>query len=227
MVEKNQEKEKAINFRREGLSYSEILKKVPVAKSTLSLWLRNIGLAVKQKQRLTEKRLAAAKRGGIAKRNYRQAITEQIKSKARLDLKSISGRELWLIGIALYWAEGHKAKENNPSVRVRFTNSDPLMIKVYLKWLEKICKISLENIDFEIYIHETANIEKAKEYWPQVLNVPKEKFQKIRLKRNKIRTKRKNIGENYHGLLSIIVKRSTNLNREISGWIEGIVEKII
>lgn len=224
MIEKTKEREKAIKLRKEGLSYGEILEKIPVAKSTLSLWLRSVGLAVEQKQRLTEKRLAAARRGGIAKRNYRQAITEKIKSKARLDVKSVSNRELWLIGVALYWAEGHKAKETNPSERVRFTNSDPLMIKFYLKWLEKICKIFLENIDFEIYIHETANIEKAKEYWPQILNIPKEKFKKVRLKRNKIRTKRKNIGENYHGLLSIIVKRSTNLNRKIAGWIEGICE---
>ena len=52
-------KERAIKLRREGLSYSEILQKIPVAKSTLSLWLRSIGLSKKQVQRLTEKKLLA------------------------------------------------------------------------------------------------------------------------------------------------------------------------
>jgi transposase len=63
MAVKVKEKEIAIELRRQGYSYSEILKRVPVAKSTLSLWLRSLGLAKQQKQRLTEKRLAALKRG--------------------------------------------------------------------------------------------------------------------------------------------------------------------
>jgi hypothetical protein len=57
------EKEKAIDLRKKGLSYNEILKKVPVAKSTLSLWFRDIGLAVRQRQRLTAKKSCAKKSG--------------------------------------------------------------------------------------------------------------------------------------------------------------------
>jgi transposase len=51
----------AIQLRREGYSYSEILKKVPVAKSTLSLWLRSVNLTNSQKQKLTLKKLKSAK----------------------------------------------------------------------------------------------------------------------------------------------------------------------
>src|SRR5207249_316451 len=57
------ERERAIELRRHGLSYREIRAQVPVAKSTLSLWLRQVGLAKAQRQRLTERRLAAAHRG--------------------------------------------------------------------------------------------------------------------------------------------------------------------
>ena len=49
MITKIKEKEKAIKFRKEGFFYSEILKKVPIAKSTLSLWLRSVGLTERQK----------------------------------------------------------------------------------------------------------------------------------------------------------------------------------
>ena len=48
-------KEKAVKFRKQGLSYSEILKQIPVAKSTLSLWLKSVNLSNKQSQRLAEK----------------------------------------------------------------------------------------------------------------------------------------------------------------------------
>lgn len=222
MLAKLKEKQKAIRFRKRGFSYSEILKKVPVAKSTLSLWLRTVGLAKRQKQRLTEKRLAAILRGGETKRRQRIERTKKIKQIARAEIKTISKKELWLMGIMLYWAEGAKQKATNPSQKVQFSNSDVRMIKVYLKWLYRICKIPLKNIDFEIYIHETANIEEAKKYWAETLNLSEDKFQKVRLKRHKINTKRKNIGRDYHGLLSVTVKRSTNLNREITGWIEGI-----
>lgn len=222
MILKTKEKEKAIKLRKQGFSYSEILRKVPVAKSTLSLWLRSIGLAKRQKQRLTEKKLNAMKLGWEACRQKRLRTTEEIKTKARNEIGKLSNRELWLIGIALYWAEGTKQKENNPSQKVRFSNSDPLMIKVFFRWLRKICKIPLRDLGFEIYIHETADIEEAKKYWSCILNLSVKNFQKIRLKKHKINTKRRNIGNKYHGLLAITVKRSTNLNRKIQGWINGI-----
>ena len=57
-MSKPEEKWKAVELRRKGLSYREILQHVPVAKSTLSLWLRTVGLSRPQTQRLTEKRLA-------------------------------------------------------------------------------------------------------------------------------------------------------------------------
>jgi len=224
---KIKEKEKAIKLRKQGYSYSEILKKVLVSKSTLSLWLRSIGLAKRQEQRLTEKKLAAMKRGWEACRQKRLRTTEEIKTKARNEIERLSSRELWLIGIALYWAEGHKEKIR--SGNVRFTNSDPQMIKLFLRWLRKICKISKKDIFCEIYLHETAahREREIRKYWSKITNFPPIQFQKIRWKKHKINTKRKNIGKNYRGLLRITVRKSTNLNRKITGWIEGIYQKVL
>ena len=222
MIQKLLEKEKAIKLRKRGLSYNEILKRVPVSKSTLSLWLRSVRLAKRVEQRLTEKRIKGQQRGAQVKKEQRIRLTKEIKDKAIKEAGEIDKRNFWIIGTMLYWAEGTKQKEANPSQKVRFSNSDPWMVKLCYKWFREICAISLEDLNFEIYIHETANIEEAKRYWSRILNLPLTKFQKIRLKKHKIKTKRKNIGKNYHGLLAINVKRSTNLNRRIMGWIEGI-----
>ncbi len=46
---KLKEKKKARKLRKKGKSYSEILKKVKVSKSTLSVWLRDIKLTAEQK----------------------------------------------------------------------------------------------------------------------------------------------------------------------------------
>jgi hypothetical protein len=185
-----------------------------------------VGLAKRQKQRLTEKRLTAALRGAQAKKDRRITISEEIKSKARKEIGGISKRELWLIGINLYWAEGTKQKEHNVSQKVRFSNSDPGMIKLFLKWLQKICKIPKEDIYFRISLHETAKnkLNEVQKYWSNITGFPINNFQKIDWKKHKINTKRKNIGEKYFGLLNVYVRKSTNLNRKIAGWIEGIYE---
>ncbi len=221
---KFKEKEKAIELRKKGFSYSEILKEIPVSKSTLSLWLRSIGLAKKQKQRLTEKKLAAALRGAKTRNDYRLAITKEIKNKARHEIGDMSKRDLWFIGTALYWAEGAKQKEHNISQIVKFSNSDPKMIKIFLGWLQNICSISKSEISFRIALHETAinKLAKVQEYWSNITGFPINHFQKIDWKRNKINTRRKNVGDNYYGLLNVYIKNSTNLNRKIEGWIEGI-----
>jgi len=220
---KIKEKEKAINLREEGYSYSEILKEIFVAKSTLSLWLRNVGLSKKQKQRLTEKKLMSMKRGWEARRDERIKITEKIKNKAKSDIKRISKRELWLMGIMLYWAEGAKEKKWNVSVNLKFSNSDPLIIKLYIKWLKKICLVSSKDIVYELYIHDTADWKKAKKYWSRIINIPSYEL-RIYFKHNKRKTKRGNIGSGYNGIIMVRVKKSVNLNRKVQGWIEAIYQ---
>ena len=221
---KIKEKGKAITLRKKGFSYSEILKEIPVAKSTLSLWLRSVGLAKKQRQRLTEKRLNVLLRGAKAKKDQRLILTKEIKDKAKKEIGELSKRELWLIGTALYWAEGSKQKEHNVSQVVKFSNSDPLMIRIFLRWLKNICKISKSEIYFRIALHETAinKLAKVQKYWANITGFSINNFGKIDWKKNKINTKRKNIGYKYNGLLNIYIRSSTNLNRKIEGWIEGI-----
>jgi len=224
MISKIKEKEKAIKLRKNGLSYSEILAKIPVAKSTLSLWLRSVGLSKRQKQRLTKKKLTAMKHGWETCHNKKVIITKEIIDKAKREIGKISKRELWLICIALYWGEGHKEKEK--STQTELSNSDPLLIKIFLKWLLEICKISKDDIYFRIFLHDNSKnrLEIVKKYWSDVTGFSIENFQKVSWKKNKIKTKRTNIGENYFGLLRVTIKKSTNFNRKIQGWIKGVCE---
>lgn len=223
-MSKNKEKQKAIELRKKGFSYSEILREISIAKSTLSLWLRSVELSKKQKQRLTDKKLAAIERGGLIKKNKRIERVVKIKAKSQEEIKFITKRELWLIGIALYWAEGSKEKEHNIGQGVTFSNSDSFMIKVFLKWLRDILEIKEDEIRFEIYIHENAknNIRRVINYWVEATDSCSDKFKSIYFKKHKVKTERKNINDNYYGLLRVKIKKSSNLNRRITGWIEGV-----
>lgn len=224
MIAKIKEKDRAIALRKEGMSLRDIVKNVPVAKSTLSLWLREVHLSEPQKQRLTRKKYDAALRGALKRKTDRIIAAEKIYQVAEKDIGSISKRELWLMGVMLYWAEGAKQKEHSVSSSVKFSNSDPAMIRLFVRWLDEICSIPFDLLRFDVYIHETAKRTKQEifHYWSQRVGIPISSFQSLYLKKGAIKTKRKNVGEGYFGLVSLKVYRSTILNRKIVGWVKGI-----
>ena len=216
-----------IKLRKEGYTYSEILNRVPVAKSTISLWLRSVGLAEKEIQRLTQKKLLAARRGGEARKIQRIEATKRIKKDAHKEISKIGEREFLMLGTMLYWAEGSKNKEYRPSQGISFSNSDPLMIKFFLNWLNECLNMTPERIKMDIYLHRDQfdRIEEIRRYWAIKTGFPEAKFGKIYAKEHKIKSKRRNVGNKYFGLVRIRVCRSTDLNRKIEGWIEGIANQ--
>ena len=222
---KRTEHEQAVSLRREGKTYHEIRQRFGIAKSTLWRWLKAEGLVNTQLQRRTELSRLAQRRAVIAIRAKRLARTLAVMEPARKQVGGLSPRHLWLIGVALYWAEGAKQKPHNIAQGVVFSNTDPAMLRIFLAWLRDVCHISSEDLAFEIYIHESANIESARQFWASTLQIPAERF-RIRLKRHNPSPRRRNIGEHYAGLVRISVPKSAQLNRRITGWVEGIVQSL-
>lgn len=224
MISKSQEKEKAVKFRKQGWSYSEILQQIPVAKSTLSLWLHSVGLSKKQKQRLTKKKLAAMKRGSMRCHAIRMERWKAIKEKAVQEINNISEREKWFLGIALYWAEGSKEKEYTKATNLKFSNSDPLMIKFFQKWLLEFLNLKSDDLRYELYIHKKADWQKAKMYWINQLGIDSSKI-KVYFKKYNPNSKRKNVNDSYKGLIRIcVLGGGVDLFRKIDGWVCGILK---
>ena len=215
-------KNKAERLRKQGLSYSQICGLVPVSKSTLSLWLRDISLSKKQRVVLEERKTKARLRGAAVKRKRRQNLEKKIRKEAIKNVGVIKKRNLFLIGVALYWAEGSKVARDCVGQRVVFSNSDWRMMKVFLEWLKVCLKVSEEDIIYEIYVHEKyfgrrSSIVKK---WSKCLKIDEHLLQKVYYKKRNI--KKKYINSDYFGLMRVKVLRSTNLQREIMGWVEGI-----
>lgn len=226
---KLKEKQLAIQLRKEGFTYSEILQKVSVTKSTLSRWLKSVNLAKVQKQRITEKRKQARLKAIKVIRQKRLIKTQKLIKSGVKEVKALNNKDLFIIGVSLYWAEGAKQKPNNVSQRVSFSNSDPEMIKIFLLWLKKICKINSKRLVFEIYLHQTVRdnqklIEKILNHWRKILKIPRNKKINLRFKRSKL--KKTNTLDNYFGVFRIEVRKSTDFNRKITGWIRGIVKNL-
>ena len=125
MRSKRLERERAIDLRRRGLSYSEIREHVPVAKSSLSLWLRSVGLLEWQQERLSKRKLAAARMGGRKVHERRVERTKQtVEQAASEGQQYLQAKDVhWLTGVVFYqccWCSGVLAKE--PGDRVRSTS---------------------------------------------------------------------------------------------------------
>lgn len=222
MLPKLADRQKAIELRKKGKSYSEILSEVHVSQSSLSSWLKNILLTEEQMNLLLLKKKAGQKRGGLVKKKFRKFEEKQIIDTAGNEIKELSSREFWLLGIIAYWCEGSKQKEWNVSQGVIFANSDPFLIKLFANWVKKFCLVEDKDIKYNLYIHETGNTTTALDYWSKILNIHVKDFGKTSIKKHNILTKRKNIRQDYHGLIRISINRSTNLNRKIKGWVMGI-----
>jgi len=167
------ERKRAIQLRKEGKTYAEILDVVEVSKSTLSVWLRSVGIAKAQKQRITDKKLAAQKKGGLARREMRLVNMKDIFMKAGKDISPLSAREFWLCGVMLYWAEGCKEKMYRGGQSVDFGNTDPEMIKFFVKWLREVLEVKDADMNFSLYIHEN-NMYRLKEveaYWLKTIGI--------------------------------------------------------
>lgn len=226
---KIKEKKEVVRLRRLGYSYSEILKEVRVAKSSLSLWLHSVDLSKKQKQRLTLKKIRSIRRGHKIWMQMRIKRTRKITKEAQDYVKKliIDEKELFLMGTMLYWAEGSKQKNRSVSQGVVFSNSDPKMIKLFLKWLKKSIKIPREQIKLEIYLHEKyrKKVKKVIGYWSKITGFFRQESDRIYFKKHKVYSVRENQRQSYYGQLRIVIRKSTDLNRKIQGWIEGICFK--
>ena len=225
MRAKDKEREQAIKLRKQGRTYNEILKQVDVSKSTLSLWLRDVGLAKRQKQRLTARKKAAQKRGAAARREQRLIKEHEIYALCKKDISTITAHDLFLIGVVLYWAEGTKKNGGRGGSQVDFANSDPDMIKLFIEWLLQFGDITSDDIVLRLHLHQN-HINRERDiiaHWSHLLSISEKQFAKTLIKKHNPKTVRKKIGLDYIGLVSVRVKRSTNLNRRIMGWIYAII----
>ena len=208
----------AIEMRKRGFSYSEIENRMHIPRSTLSYWLKNIKLTPEQTKKLNDKRTEVAKANALKKVSRTSKMIEEIKNSSSQDVKEISKKELWLMGVVLYWKNGNKSDLKKG---VHFSSSDPDMIKLFLKWLREVGGVEDKEIRFDIFIKWSKTSKKNSsdeiiDYWAKVTGFSKEHFSNIYFQ--KASKKR----ESGNGFLRIKVAQSSMLARQIAGWIEGL-----
>jgi len=212
-------RDRARELRKQGRTYDEIQVELGCSKSSVSLWVRDLP---KPPPRTPEEASAIARRGWAATLERREEERQRTKADAKREIGALSDRELFIAGVALYWAEGTKDKPYTRRESVTFVNSDPSVIRLYLAWLN-LLGVEPERVGYRVMIHGTADVAGAERYWADLVGVDVTALQKTTLKRHNPKTVRKNVGDAYHGCLVIRVLQSADLYRRIEGWWYGIV----
>jgi hypothetical protein len=175
------DKEIAITLRLEGMSYSQIQEHLHVGKSTLSGWLSDMPLsrtAINQLRAHSEVRIEKFRNTMMLKRARRLSGVFSDVSK---EIGVLSDREFFIAGYFLYWAEGAKTTPYS----ITLSNTDPFMIRAYLKWL-KLIKVPAEKLIIKLHLYADMDVKKETEYWVKELNISKTNFRKPYIKTSKL-----------------------------------------
>ena len=208
-------KEKAIKLRKHGLSYNEILQKVPVAKSTISLWCRYVKLAPAQIKKLESGRITKnALKGIIAIQNmfWRRRCESFLSGVNMLKSKSLANKNSrFIAGLMLYWGEGDKKLENG---QVAVSNSDPHLIRLFYLFLTKVIDTPLEKISLRLLLYPDLIDSVQKNLWSRATKIHPDRFKKSTTIRGRHPTKRKSYG------VCIIKVSSRQLKEKIVKWLD-------
>lgn len=189
-------KQKAFKLRKSGYSLNEISEKLPVSKSTLSSWFKNLTLSPENRQKINKKILKGQRNSNLALKKQillRQRHIDKNSKKILSKLKNSPTNDLLLCSF-LYWSEGTKNIN-----RIEFANSDHRMIFVFINLLRKSYPLDESKFRCLVHIHDYHDENTEICYWSKITSIPKTQFHKSYLKSH-TGTRKK---ADYHGTLSL------------------------
>lgn len=215
----------ALRLRRRGKSYTEISRQLGVPKSTLSKWLKPLRYSQAVRQRLS--RISSRKFSeNISTWNRKRAERYAVEREGRVahaadEVSSLSRDRLFWFGLALYWAEGSKKDR----FTVRFTNSDPRLVKSWLRFLTEFCGVSRDTIRLTVHLHPNVSDRRAKRFWSEELALPLTQFRRSLRKLSLSSQRKKPYNTLPYGTCHIYVGSSL-LKQKLEGWMRGVERQI-
>ena len=215
---------RAIELRKAGWSYKMIGAEIGVSKSTLSIWLRDelAHTEIIEQRKLFGRAKAAQTKKALHQRQHQKIHDAAVNNMRESLADGITGRELFFAGLMLYWAEGAKTYH-----RVALANSDPSIIRTFVRWLKHCLNIERQQLRAIVHTHPDVSVDEAEEYWSEVIGIPRSQFYptQIDVRTNKSVEKR---GKLLYGTMHVTVTGpgTGDLHRTIMGWIAGFGEYI-
>lgn len=214
MKSKVQLKTKAVELRKMGNSYKDILSQISVAKSTLSSWLKDLPVTPEEKKLLRERTDSNISKGRIksatANRRNRLERERKLFDQAKIEFETFKQDPMFFVGVGLYWAEGSKRTST-----FQFMNSDPEMIVFMLRWCSLFFTKEKNNLYLRLYTHKIFQNEKFEEYWSNVTGISLNKFNKTIYKPSGLGYKKRPM---YKGCMRVEFTSGMHMLRKMQFW---------
>lgn len=195
----------AVILRKQGYSLKELSNRFGVVKSTIALWTEGVVMGEEAERRL----LTVIKRGQFVsaqnKRARTKATEDQYFKEAREEIQS-SPNYNKIICAMIYWCEGAKSVKGG----IAFTNSDPNLVRTFLKLLRECFVLDENKFHPCIHLHSYHLPQKQLDFWSKVTDIDKQQFIRPYQKPNT----GKRIHQNYQGCISVVY-RSSDLARRL------------
>jgi len=214
-------KAKARNHRKNGLSLTEISGIMRIPKGTIGNWVRDIVLSKEQSKRLDDKKEQQWRNiKDVGLKHHLKRIKEH-KEWFDAGKKMILNDEIEIMGLISYACEGTHSLNCDGIV---ITNTEPEIINLFLKFIEKSFNIHRSNFHCSVHIHDYHNQKKVKLYWMNKL-----KIERVTIYVNKKQRggKRKKLAGTKHknGYMGCAHVRMGNI--EVRCNLEGLIDKYI
>lgn len=166
----------ARELRKSGHSVNEIVNLLNVSKGSVSIWVRDIKLNEIQRDRLKEKHLKSIQYGddsSVRRKNLN--LRKQYQDEGKSLAKKYINESLFIMGCSLYWAEGNKSRN-----MMGFSNSDPNMLKLFMRFLMTYFNANKEDFKVNLHTHKDNGkpINEIMKYWMEVLDLPEKAMMK-------------------------------------------------
>jgi len=202
------------DLRRLGLSYGEIMDLIPVKKSTVATWCREVRLSDEQMQAIRER---PGSREGIPRDTSRKRRAEI--SLVRIDALSqtphLMTDPLWVAGAVLYWAEGAKTRNH-----LKMANADPRALRLFVLWIRTYLDPDAD-FSLQLHLHEGNDEGKARSYWRAETGLTTANFHKTFIKPKGTGHRKNHLP---HGVCTVKVRRCADAWQRTMTWVELVAE---
>ncbi|MBI2035200.1 MAG: helix-turn-helix domain-containing protein [Candidatus Liptonbacteria bacterium] len=206
---KFKEKALALKLRREGMSYSQIKSMLKISKSTLSYWLRDYPLSKDRIRELRDCNEVRIERYRETRRKTKEELLKKIYNEEKEKILPLAERDLFIAGLFLYWGEGSKTQDGQISV----SNTDPVVIKMTLRWFQKVLLVPKEKIYIKLHLYQDMDISKESLFWSRLLQIPLSQFKNPYIKKSNREGITYKVGYG-HGTCNLTVGNA-NLNKKV------------
>ena len=208
------DKKIAIQLRKDGLSYNAISEKLSVPKSTLSEWFSEFSWSAVIKKDLTQKAFEKSypklmEMSMVWKTKW-EKVRENARNEAEKEFTNLAKDPLFIAGVMIYWGEG----DRNLKTPVRVSNTDPEMLRIFVKFLRQICNIPVGKIKGYIVIYPDLDETTCKKYWSAKIGIEPHLFFKTQVIQGRHKTKRLTYG------IGAVRVSSCQLKEKMLIWIE-------